>query len=73
MCWALLVLGVQLGEKLMKLTLFIGEGAVDINILFTKINVIINCEKVKEEKYSDVKACVRRIWPGWENPELQEK
>lgn len=46
----------------MTLTLFRGEGAVVINILLTKINIIINCEKVKEEKYNDLKACVRRIW-----------
>jgi len=34
----------------MKLTLFDGEGAVDINQLVIKINMIINCEKAKKEK-----------------------
>ena len=30
--------------------MFSGEGAAVINILLTKISIIINCEKVKEEK-----------------------
>lgn len=51
-------------------TYFGREGVVNINKLLTKINIIINCKKVNKEKYSDMQACVWRIWPGWENPEL---
>lgn len=43
---------------------FDGEGAVNVNKLLTKINIIINCEKVNKAKYSDMQACVWRIWPG---------
>lgn len=64
------MLGGQLGDKLTKFTLFGGKGAVDVYTLLTKVNKIMNWEEVKEEKYSDVKACVGRIW---ENLELQEK
>lgn len=54
----------------MNLTLFHGEGAININKLLIKINIIINRKIVNKEKDSEMKACVRRIWPGWENPEL---
>lgn len=44
----------------MKLTLFHGEGAININKLLIK-NVIINQKKVNKEKYNEMKACVRKF------------
>lgn len=44
----------------MKLTLFLGEKAININKLLIK-NVIINHKKVNKEKYNEMKACVRKF------------
>lgn len=49
------------------------EGAVDINQLVIKINMIINCEKTKKEKMQWWERCASRIWSGWKKPELWEK
>lgn len=70
MCWPFEVLGLQLWRKFLKPTLFGGEGAININKLLMKTNIIINCRKVNKEKHSETKACGRRLGPGWENPEL---
>lgn len=57
-------------RKTHELTLFHGEGTINMNKLLIKINAVMNRKKVNKGKYNELKAYVRRIWPGWENPEL---